>query len=316
MPERAQKEKNLLEHMGKDSVYGDRYRYILIGTQVLEQSLDYDADIMFTQLCPIDLMLQRIGRLHRHGRLDRPDKLKQPRCIVLTDGEEMYDDGTKSVYGDYLLKRTNKILNDYINIPYDISNLIQGVYEKNETGGDLSKEYNDYIEKIDIKTKKAKKYLLKKPRKNIFDTLSVNDEQSDDIAAQASVRDGESSIEVILMKRGKDGKIHFLQECGDALYSSTVPNDKEGRMIAKQRIRLPHCFCTEWMIDKTITELEKQNKSYLPDWQISPWIKGELILLLDNNNHAELNGYILTYNFELGLQYEKKEEKDNGRKGI
>jgi len=55
---------------------------IIIGTQTLEQSLDIDADLLITDLCPADVLLQRIGRLYRHrSRADRP--LPRPECIVL-----------------------------------------------------------------------------------------------------------------------------------------------------------------------------------------------------------------------------------------
>ncbi len=56
---------------------------VVIGTQTLEQSLDIDADILLSDLCPVDVLLQRIGRLHRHGRTDRPAKFREPRCVVL-----------------------------------------------------------------------------------------------------------------------------------------------------------------------------------------------------------------------------------------
>jgi CRISPR-associated endonuclease/helicase Cas3 len=56
---------------------------IVIGTQTLEQSLDIDADLLISDLCPVDVLLQRIGRLHRHD-LTRPEGFAIPRCIVLT----------------------------------------------------------------------------------------------------------------------------------------------------------------------------------------------------------------------------------------
>jgi len=55
---------------------------ILVGTQTLEQSLDIDADLLVTDLCPMDVLLQRIGRLHRHAR-GRPDGFVEPRALVL-----------------------------------------------------------------------------------------------------------------------------------------------------------------------------------------------------------------------------------------
>ena len=61
---------------------------IVIGTQTLEQSLDIDADLLVTDLCPMDVLLQRIGRLHRHVRI-RHQAFVTPRCIVLTPEDDL-----------------------------------------------------------------------------------------------------------------------------------------------------------------------------------------------------------------------------------
>ena len=81
-------EETLGKGEGEDSRAGGGV--VVVGTQTLEQSLDIDADLLITDLCPVDVLLQRIGRLHRHrDRSDRPDAYRTPQCIVLTpaDGE-------------------------------------------------------------------------------------------------------------------------------------------------------------------------------------------------------------------------------------
>lgn len=56
---------------------------IICASQTAEQSLDIDADFLISDLCPIDVLLQRIGRLHRHQRDDRPPAFSRTQCLVL-----------------------------------------------------------------------------------------------------------------------------------------------------------------------------------------------------------------------------------------
>jgi len=68
MGDRLEREREVLTQFGTQSLDEDRRGVLLIATQVVEQSLDIDFDVMVTDLAPIDLVIQRAGRLHRHNR--------------------------------------------------------------------------------------------------------------------------------------------------------------------------------------------------------------------------------------------------------
>ena len=109
-------------------------RRILIATQVAEQSLDLDFDLMVTDLAPIDLVLQRAGRLWRHRRENRP--LRAPTLLVAgLTGEEppsfMGPLWWGKVYREDLLLRTWYLLRARadLTLPDEIDSLVQAVYE-------------------------------------------------------------------------------------------------------------------------------------------------------------------------------------------
>lgn len=79
MHDRAKIENATLAAFGKDSKIKDRAGCILVSTQVVEQSLDIDFDNMVTDLAPIDLLIQRAGRLHRHA--DKTNPFRRPNRL-------------------------------------------------------------------------------------------------------------------------------------------------------------------------------------------------------------------------------------------
>jgi CRISPR-associated endonuclease/helicase Cas3 len=72
MGDRLAIERDVQAWFGRTSTEGMRRGRVLVATQVIEQSLDVDFDVMFSDIAPADLMVQRAGRLWRHRRPTRP----------------------------------------------------------------------------------------------------------------------------------------------------------------------------------------------------------------------------------------------------
>ena len=130
--QRRRIEGSVLSHYGPHSARGLEGS-ILVATQVVEQSLDVDFDVMVTDLAPIDLMLQRSGRMHRHLSRKRPATLMQPTLYVtgLTSADELPDlDPARYVYDEYILLQSWAVLHEMatVSLPEDVDDLIDGVY--------------------------------------------------------------------------------------------------------------------------------------------------------------------------------------------
>lgn len=87
--DRMSNERELRDLLGPDATIGNGKRpgkLVVVGTQVLEQSLDIDFDALVTDIAPVDLIMQRLGRVHRHrrgdGECDRPVSLQTATCYI------------------------------------------------------------------------------------------------------------------------------------------------------------------------------------------------------------------------------------------
>lgn len=314
-PDRATKEQRLLDELGKPRIGGARPPLrIVVGTQVLEQSLDIDFDLLMTQLCPMDLLLQRIGRLHRHKRR-RPTAFARARCLIIEDQKALIDKGSEFVYGRYLLLRTEAYLppDSIITLPGDIPRLVQAVYDEDIPPSEETDEYRraraDWHEHIEKQESMAKRFRVSSAdmcrMKGIVSWLDLAAEDSEH-AGEATVRDTDESIEVLLVTiRG--GAIHFLpwQENGKSLPHGSPLSLEDAEALARQRIRLPSPLCLPHAIGNTLKELEQMSR-ICQAWYASPWIKGELLLILDESLSASLGGYRIHYSQKDGMSYEKE----------
>ena len=231
---RTEKEAALVSLLGKDSHRGDGRpeRLIVVGTQVIEQSLDLDFDVMVTDFAPVDLVLQRLGRLHRHERDDseRPKEYLSPICYVRgieTFGSETqvpeFPKGSCAVYEPAILLSSYARLLPYfdgktLRIPADMSGLVQEAYKECPEYPDAWEGvYKEAREESDKHQKyasvRADSFLLRRPQNQQTVMADVMNSYlgkkdgtlSEDQIGEARVRDGDASLEVIAIVVERDG---------------------------------------------------------------------------------------------------------------
>lgn len=142
--DRQAREKEVVERFGRNTAGAERAGWVLLGTQVVEQSLDLDFDVMLSDLAPVDLLIQRAGRLQRHGERDpkRPAGCALELVVLAPrrNAEPPEDwlggpfSGTASVYRDHgALWRTVEALDvaGRVDTPGGLRDLIEAVYGSN-----------------------------------------------------------------------------------------------------------------------------------------------------------------------------------------
>lgn len=140
MGDRLDKESEIARRLGRRSEEQDRHGFVIVGTQILEQSLDYDVDAMVSDLAPIDLIIQRAGRLWRHPhRAERP--LGHAELLVVSpDPDDVRDkrwyaqvsERAPFIYCDHrVIWRTARALFNagQIETPAKVRDLIAQVYD-------------------------------------------------------------------------------------------------------------------------------------------------------------------------------------------
>lgn len=213
LEERQSREEEIARKYGPGQEYRPQ-RGIVIGTQVLEQSLDLDFDVMVSDLAPVDLLLQRAGRLHRHERL-RPAAHAAPRLWLNTqqDTEGRLILGVdKYIYAEFILRQTWKTLagRTEVNLPTDYRPLVEAVYGIEEPASDapLVEAWEKLQTQESNATGKANERLLPEP--NPEDSFCgpaarLMFEESENGAAWvvAQTRLGEESVTIIPLERNE-----------------------------------------------------------------------------------------------------------------
>ena len=146
---------------------------VVVSTQLLEASIDVDFDEAWSEIAPLEALLQRAGRMHRHhentGR--RPVGASEPTLHICgTERTSAFHP-----YNDYDVLRTIEVLRnrERISVPEDISNLIERVYEpRDETDEALATARKLLDENLKQRVEGADLVTIKPPRpKEPYDTL-------------------------------------------------------------------------------------------------------------------------------------------------
>ncbi|NJQ13505.1 CRISPR-associated helicase Cas3' [Streptomyces bohaiensis] len=302
-----------------DGSLGEGGRLVVVATQVAEQSFDVDADVLVTDLAPIDLLLQRIGRLHRHDGVARPARLREPRVVVTgfdaaSPGGEgsgavpRFLGASEGIYGRYLLLRAAALVGAAggggrgWSVPGEVPSLVAAGYEG--AGGGVPAAWADdmesarevYVRELGERADAAVKFLLSRRGDRESATLAGLHRAalppSDDAGVlQAVVRDGDPSVEVILVV-GAEGGYRTLS--GRAL---TVNGDvAEGLLddVLAGTVRLPPS-CTKAVAQELLP---------LPGWRGDARLRYSPALVLDTDGRAELGDRSVRYDADLGLVLE------------
>ncbi|UVS78389.1 CRISPR-associated nuclease/helicase Cas3 [Actinokineospora sp. UTMC 2448] len=314
--DRAANDRDLLRRFGPPGERTERpHKHVVVASQVVEQSLDIDFDLMVTDLAPIDLVLQRMGRLHRHHR---PERTARPRCAIT--GADWATTpptpvpGSRKVYEPYHLLRAAALLNrDVVSLPGDIAGFVQDAYGDGPLGPpDWQAAMAEAKTKAEERSRKrrdaAQTYLLPEASGgDLVEWLHAHAGEVNDDSPQgmAQVRDGAESLEVVVVQRDEDGGLRtpeWIKGGGQQIPLMGELPWPLVRVISACSLRLPYALCHEGVIDTVIDELEKTRVS---SFQETRALRGHLVLAFDDSRRAILHGYRLTYDPTRGLLHER-----------
>jgi CRISPR-associated endonuclease/helicase Cas3 len=290
-------------------------RAILVATQVVEQSLDLDFDEMITEIAPIDLILQRSGRLHRHQREKRPSGELRRLHILYPDSCSLDFGPTKLVYDSYTLIRTLFAINiDNICLPDDMRELVEIVYSEKELPfidelqwirkEDIKIAYDKMKAKESKDSGESATYLIRQPDIEEYSLRSMakpcifkENEGDANSYFYASTRISDYEEKQVILLEGDEyaSKLDLERSPGRAVMAS----------IMKNLVNLP-----AYWIDN-VRPCEGYDEIYT-----SPrWLPGKLILRL---KHGQWNGIderrkriAIRNDEELGIIMEKEGKSGN-----
>jgi CRISPR-associated endonuclease/helicase Cas3 len=316
-----------------ESLYGDEsksptrpVRSILVATQVAEQSLDIDFDFLITDIAPVDLILQRAGRIFRHDRGNRNPGFKKSEILLLVPSEIKDIKNFAGVYDQFSVLKTMYELSILpeatIILPNMYRSLVENVYNEsipdcqsfvinnitlkieNSIWKDALKKQKDKTNELDLK---GRQNLIPLPT-NEYPVDSALLSEEDNSYWSAKTRDGEESLGLILVNFHKDK--YFI---GNRELSAVIPEKIEVDLLIQMSLN------TVEVSSKYFIHLVRKKDVLQPDenmaasWQKkldkTSILKGKKLLILNESGQVALDFskaiYKLIYSRQKGLELNK-----------
>lgn len=306
--------------------------FAVVATQVIEQSLDIDFDAMFTDLAPLDLVLQRAGRLHRHDREHRPAAAAGP-VLYLTgftpsdNGPPEVDKGSRKIYGHWPLLRAASVLHGRtsLRLPDQIAPLVRQAYEGDECpegwGRAIAaarKDFDKDVAKLQASADQFRNSFSPDGQDSIggMNALATSADDNSPVK-QATVRYGPPSVETTLLIRHPDGTLRLpdwidSDLSGAILRTDQTPAPETVQAMLRCSLRLPIGVVGAaggYVSGYQRVWDELTSKENLP----SAWLEiGTLSrrppLVFDTSNQTDLGDAFLFYDRNVGLSAVKKDD--------
>ena len=295
---------------------------IVVATQVIEQSLDLDFDYLLTDLAPIDLLLQRAGRLHRHeknGAL-RPPNLKTPvMAITLPETKDDLPDfgGDIWIYDKATLLCTWLVIQGMseLSLPGQTAGLIEAVYgDKLITNEALSERFSQELEKSKQEMKyeqdkakiKARNHLVPQPGSKLIgvDNLQLEDEENPNVhdAFRATTRLASPGISLICLHRVGEEIAFEIDGKGSGIKLTQRPYTRDAKRLLKYAVNVQNHQAVAYFAEKM--------KTLHPEWKKSALVRYHYPVVFENGKWSEKGAsFTMELSREFGLKIIPKEAK-------
>ena len=269
---REQLEDEWMKRLGKENK--NRDGCILVSTQIVEQSVDIDSDLLITELAPTDMLFQRLGRLWRHPRENR---LGKPIAIILEekhtieeyktmDQKEIQNSfGPKAkIYFPDILLNSLEVWKQYdtITIPDQIRSMLEATYQDDKDFPDAWLKFS-----CDRFGSEASKRFLAIRNSNYWQ-LALNDEEG----LQTRINEI-PTVSVILCKQIQMNHVILLNN-ENIQFKNDRFDIKLARAIHKNLVKIPKCHFN----------------LIVPDRRLQNYLHGEFAIGIVADGKVEIDG--------------------------